>query len=356
MLRRNRPHAGLIVVACSLLLTGPTLALAQAGQQTATIQPKPTTQDGGRYSRQEEGWFWYEPEPAPPPPPPPPPEEQPAQAHDPDAPKPFSTEWIAAELEKALPLAIDNPDDKDAVERYLLLQKLAMDRAEQFALSHRRFASLNPGIDETIQNPVGGTSRFAMNRAQDLNMDETVKRISEIAGIWYFYASECAFCHQQNPAVEILSHTTNMSVLPISLDGRSSTDGALPNWRPNRGQAEKLGVIGTPTMYLVNPDTQRVILLSNGVRTVPDMKRRIVEIAHAEEWITKEEYDLAMRGLPRRFLTDGLDLDADIEDDPDQILAMLREASVHGQVQDTSLDDSDQSTMTPWAPPARTDQ
>lgn len=355
MLREFRPNPCLALVAsAALLLCG--VSFETLAQQPSTIQPKPTTQDGGRYSRAEEGWFWYEVEPEPIEPQPLEPVEVVAESEatsKEEKPAPFSAKWIAQQLEETRIVAIDDPT-KDNMERYLLLQKLALDRSEQFALAHRQYSMMNPGIDETIQNPVGGTSRMSMNRAQEENMVELVREIGDIAGIWYFYSSECEFCHRQNPVAEMLVRQMNMSVLPISLDGRSSTDGALPNWRPDRGQAEKLGVQGTPTMYLVNPDTNKIVLLSSGVRTLPDLQRRIVEIAKAEEWITQESYDLAMRGLPRRFITDGLDLESEIEDDPDQILEMLRNASMHGQVQETHLDAVDPATVTPWVPSSPT--
>lgn len=350
MLLEFRPNPCLALVASAALLLCGAPFTAQA-QQPSTIQPKPTTQDGGRYSRAEEGWFWYQAEPEPVEPTPELPPEPTAQESKADQAKPipFSAEWIAQQLEETRIVAIDDPT-KDNMERYLLLQKLAMDKSEQFALAHRQYATLNPGIDETIQNPVGGTSRMSMTRAQEEGMTEVVKQIGNDVGIWYFFSSECQFCHQQNPVVNILTESMNMSVLPISLDARSSADGALPNWRPDRGQAEMLGVLGTPTMYLVHPETNRVLLLSSGVRTLPDLQRRIVEIAKAEEWISQNDYDRAMRGLPRRFITDGLDLEGEIEDDPDLILAMLREAAMHGQVQESQIDEIDSSTMTPWAP------
>lgn len=350
MLRELRSS---IVASCLILavLTGAGMPPAAAqSRQSETIKDKPSM-DGGRYSKKEQGWFWYveEPEPVPVEIPPPPPPAQTSASPVEKKLKPFSAEWIAKKLDETRLVAIDNPT-KDNMERYLLLQKLAMDKSEQFALAHRQYASLNPGIDETIQNPVGGTSRSTMNRARTQAMDDVLHKIGDVAGIWYFFSSECPFCHKQNPVINMLSGVHNLSVLPISLDARSSTDGLLPHWRPDRGQAAMLGVQGTPTMYIVNPSTNRIVLLASGVRTLPDLQRRIVEIAKAENWISEEDYDSAMRGLPRRFLTEGLDLDDDVEDDPDVILALLRQAAVHGQVQETSLDAVDQTTMTPWAP------
>lgn len=351
MLRIFRPSTVYPLLALLAIAVASAQPAAAQSRQVETIRDKPTTEDGGRYSRRAEGWFWYVEEPEPDPVellPPPPPKVVDASPDKPK-PKPFSAEWIIEQVEESRMVALDNPT-KDNMERYLLLQKLAIDRSEQFALAHRQYASLNPGIDETILNPVGGTSRMSVNRQQELGMEEVVRQIGDIAGIWYFYTSECPFCHQQNPTLNTLAHTGNFSILPISLDARSSTDGLLPNWRPDRGQAAMLGVQGTPTMYIVNPTTNQVILLASGVRTLPDLQRRIVEVARAETWITQDDYDRAMHGQPRRFITDGLDLDAEIEDDPDVILAMLREAAIHGQVQDAALSDIDQSSITPWSP------
>lgn len=313
-----------------------------AQQQVRTVIPDKSGTRDGRYVQGEEGWFWYK---EPPPPPKPKPLEPPKPG-SPSAPKPevLSSEWLRDNMDKYRYAAIDNPT-KDNVEMYLLLQKLMMDKAEKFAMAHRQYAMLNPGIDETVANPVGGTARASMDAAQEAEMEKTLAKLGNNVGIWYFYRSDCQFCHRQNPVIEMLQNQNKITVVPISLDGKSSPDGLLRNWRPDRGQAQMLGVTGTPTLYLVNPDTKKITLLGTGVRTLPDLQRRILELAQQEKWITEREYDLAVRGLERRFLTEHID-QAEVESDPQKLLALLRRAAATSAP--TTTTSASNEAFTPW--------
>jgi conjugal transfer pilus assembly protein TraF len=310
----------------------------------ATINTdKPKVQEG-KYGRGQEGWFFYKDPPAVEKPKAPKPKAaQPKNSTS--QPKVLSAEWLRENLPKYRNIAIDNPT-KDNVELYLLMQKLAMDKAEQFALASRHYAQQNPALDETVQNPTSTLSRRAMVDEQEARMDSVIRQLSKRVGIYYFFRSDCTYCHKQNPMLEIMTRVTGMSVLPISLDGLPSQDGLLPNWRPDQGQGAYLGVEKTPTMYLVEPGG-KVLLLSVGVRAMPDLKERIVQLAADNQWISKEQYDLAMRGMPRKFITDGLDPEL-VKDDPKKLLSVLRDASTYGRTEGT-VADMDNAEASPWA-------
>lgn len=332
----KNPLLAIACVAAALIWTaGPAFA-------DETIRTdKPTAKDG-YYGDRDEGWFWYhDPKDDPPPAPPPPPKPGTGQG---EKPKVLSAQWIRENLDRYRYAAIDNPT-KDNMELYLLLQKLALDKSEQFALASRAYASQNPGIDETVQNPTSAISRNSLTESQEKSQNDTIRKIAKRAGIYYFYRSDCPFCHQQNPTLEILTRMTGLTIIPIALDDAPSQDGLLPNWRPDQGQAEYLGVTKTPTMYLVEPGG-KVQLLSVGVRSLPEIRSRTIQLAVDSGWITREEYDFAMRGLPRKFLTDGLN-DKTLEDDPDKLLAVLRDASTYGK-QEASFTEMDGGGASPW--------
>lgn len=324
------------------LLTLLVLSLsAFAGSAAETIvKDKPKT-TGGFYGQEDNGWFFYK---DPPPKAPAPKPAKPKPGSTPEKPPVLSAVWIRDNLDKYRFQAIDNPT-KDNVELYLLLQKLAMDKAEQFALASRGYAQQNPGIDETIQNPTSAISRSSLTLAQEQNQNKVLAKIGKKAGIYYFFRSDCVYCHKQNPMIPLMVKNTKIAILPISLDGLPSDDGLLPNWRPDRGQGAYLGVEKTPSMYLVDP-AGKVLLLSAGVRAMPDLNTRIIELAKDEKWISAEEYDLAMRGLPRKFLTAGLE-GKSLEDDPVKMLAVLRDASTYGKIEG-SFTDMESGESSPW--------
>ena len=337
-----RYHVPLLIALATMAMT----ATPQAVAQQARIVDKPKSVDG-RYGKHDEGWFFYRDPPekvvTPALPDKPTPQlKQPSPAEH----KVFSAAWLRDNLPKYRMAAIDNPT-KDNIELYLYLQKLAMDKAEQFALAHRKYAAQNPAVDETIQNPVSGIARKAVVAQIEEKKDQLITQIKERAGIYYFFRSDCPYCHKQNPMLDILKRMTGLSVLPISLDGLPSQDGLLPDWRPDQGQAEYLQVTNTPTMYLVEPGGQ-VQLLSVGVRALPELKQRILELALDNKWISQVEYDTAMIGTPRRFMTDGL-IDSEVENDPQKLLGVLREASVHGRTA-ADYDELGAIDASPWTP------
>lgn len=333
----------IIAAVLSLCLLWPSGVFAQAQTSEAAMQQKPTTQDG-RYGQGDQGWFFYhDPKEAPPPPEQVPPTPEPSSS-SPAKPAPLSAEWIRDNLPKYRFAAIDNPT-KDNVELYLLLQKLMMDKAEQFALAHRKYAEQNPGIDETVQNPTSEISRRSMTTVQEDQQNAITRKIAQRVGIYYFFRSDCPYCHVQNQSMDVFTGNTGLTVVPISLDGLPSEDGLLPNWRPDQGQGAYLGVTKTPTMFAVDPDG-KVVLLSVGVRSIPELRSRLIEIARDEGWITQHDYDLAMRGLPRRFITEGLDGKA-IEDDPKQLLQLLRGATTYGKTE-ASYDDVAAGGASDW--------
>lgn len=313
----------------------------QKGSTTAVAAPGARNQFLGRH---EDGWFWYE---EPPPPPPPKPDEppstsQPSQPQD----KPLSVEWIRNNIDRLRDQAINNPT-KENVEMFLYVHKYMMDLSERFAYTYRSVAEQNTALDETISNPVTAVSRRQISDATEAAQNEIIQRLAGQVGVWYFFQSTCQYCLRQNPILDYMRQEAPMSILPISLDGLPMVDGSHPNWVVDNGQAAQLQVSTTPTLYLVKPDTNEVVLLAAGLRSLPELKQRFVEVARAQNWITKDEYETAMHGLPRRLLTDGVDLEEVPQGTSDQeLLKIMRRGGVHGGGE--QINTQNEGGNTPW--------
>lgn len=282
----------------------------------------------GYYRKNEDGWFWYED-----PPPPttakpkePPPEAAPAEKKD----QPLTVEWIRENLDRLRDKAINEPTTEN-ISMYLYVQKYAMDKAEKFAYTYRGVAEGDAALDESIDNPSTAVTRMALNEKQDEAMNSLVSKITGEVGIWYFFKSDCVYCARQNPILKMLqADIPQISIMPISLDNQPMPDGMYPNWVSDNGQAAQLAISSTPSLFLVRPPNQ-VVQLAVGTRSLPELKQRIVEVANAQGWITKQEYDIAMHGLPRRLLTDGLQEGALRPGATDaEILDALKGAGIYG--------------------------
>jgi len=118
-----------------VLAIGPSLAQSPSdrwvdtGAQTA--QTRGVGQKGWQNDR-ERGWHWYESDPNPPAVlPVKPPQSAPGLPQS--EPEPLSVLWLQQKLEETRIAAIDNPTQEN-VEYYVYLQKMAMNRAEKFAI------------------------------------------------------------------------------------------------------------------------------------------------------------------------------------------------------------------------------
>lgn len=276
------------------------------------------------YGDQERGWFWRERPPAPPaahrPRPLPPGGGVGAGREE----VPLSAAWFRKHLDSYRDLALDNPTP-DNVERYQLLQRYAMDKADRFSQVWESVVRDNPALDETNERPLTALQKRAVNSVVSKARKTLLARLGATLGIWYFFRSDCPYCHKQNDALETLVYKHDFSVLPISLDGQPMSDGAFPNFVDNDTHAQRLGVSVTPTLYLVKPPA-KLERLSVGLKTVDDLEDQILDTAKRAGWITAQEYTDATQGIAPTYLVDRLSGDA-LANDPDQLLIALRRSA-----------------------------
>ena len=264
-------------------------------------EPTPTW-----YQRKAEGWHWYkdppkdEPKeeeelPPPPPPPPPvaevkpePPKPEPVKPEPPKGPEPFSTEWLNANIPKYLNKAVDDPTPEN-VEAFYILQRLAMDKAERFARVAEQVRVGNRFIDETTRRPVSSFAQRTIDRVAHDRKIALIKKIGQRAGLFYFFRSTCGYCTKQAPILGYLQHATDMSILAIAIDGVIPEPKQFENTVADAGQAAMLGVESTPSIYVVDPDTQVYASLGEGLHELEELYDRIIVVVARNKWITDDE-------------------------------------------------------------------
>lgn len=234
--------------------------------------------------RSREGWFWYQ-------------NPQTEEPLAPAAPQPtegaappamLSTAWLRANLERYRDRAIDDPTPRN-IALYLHLQRVALDRAEAFADATQLAVQLDPTLDESSRRPSAGFAAQAGDAARSEATRKVMGGIARRAGIWFFFRSDCPYCHVQAPVLELLERMFGLEVQAISLDGDGLPDGSYPNFRVDRGQAQQLGVIGTPALFLVRPPNE-LLPISQGALALDQLVERVLTIARSAQWITDEEW------------------------------------------------------------------
>ncbi|MWJ65255.1 conjugal transfer protein TraF, partial [Escherichia coli] len=77
--------------------------------------------------------------------------------------------------------------------------------------------------------------------------------------------------------VQRFSDEYNVALIPVSMDGARSE--ALPQTRPDSGQAQRLGVTHLPALFLVEPGAERYQPLAYGFMTQDDLMKRFLSVA-----------------------------------------------------------------------------
>lgn len=293
----------------------------------------PERLDQGFYARGREGWFWYQRPPKPPPElPPPEPTPPPVPAPPPAAPSagpvPLSAAWLRGHLQDYLDAATDHPS-ADNVAVYLYLQRLAMDKSSRFADVTQRVVMGDPGLDEITRRPTAPFASHLVNQKAGESRDNTLERLATVAGVLFFFNSECPYCEAQAPILAMLQQRFGFTVRAVSIDGGPLPNGLFPDYQRDRGQAARLGVVTTPALFLARPP-DAMVPLGQGILSLAQLQERLVLAASEAGFIGEDAFE-ATRARTAHVPM-GAQAPAELPTDPVELLALLRQLSAaHSQ-------------------------
>jgi len=332
-----------IFVSALLVASAMSSARAQSGEAPTSKAGTAPAGQGRFLNDRERGWHWYETQPEPEP------EPKPEDVAASPGPPPMSVAWLRAEFERATEAAVENPT-RERVEYWAYLKKILLDKSEKFARMAMQVNELNPVLDETIQNPVQSAVRNAASMDADEKKKEVLARLSSEVGLIYFYKSDCSFCGKQNQALNGLMRLYGFKVTAVSLDHRPFATGHFPDWVPDGGQAQKLGVTQTPTVYLFKPPGQ-LVLLTVGAQSRSSLERRVLSSSLRAGWIDQPTFETAVLGMERRYFLDKLTSPGAIDwSDPAKALEALKalESSAVSEAE-LSADEFYTDEASPWS-------
>jgi len=253
------------------------------------------------FTDKQRGWFWYEVQPEPvskrkpePPLPKPTPPSLPATAAAQPKPitpaetEPLTSAWLRKNMETYLNKAIDEPSHEN-VAAFYYLQRVMMDKAERFTNAARYVVMSDPQLDETVRRPVATYAANEANHQASVMADRALKDIAGVAGILFFFRSDCPYCHVQAPILSMLEKTYGFKIYPVSLDGLPMPNGLFGNFRLDQGQAVLLGVEQTPALFLMKPPRQ-IVPLTQGALSLEELTSRILLAAKESGWLDASKY------------------------------------------------------------------
>lgn len=306
------------IVLLTLLMTGYALA----------------ADSSSHYGSKAEGWFWYKdpkekPKPAVPEPPketqPPPkkPDEKPPEVK----PAPFTTQWLKENYEKVKMAAIEHPDDKDKMAAYLYIQRMILDKSQNFATAAHQMANTDPLLDESNRIPLDTAAKFAVMRGFDRAKKDAIKEMASKGGLFFFFDTTCGHCLTQQQAIDWLVADYGFSIKNISVDGKGLP--GMRSWVKDEGQAKALGLRIMPTTVFVVPPNGYFII-SQGFHSAETLGEKILMVAQAQNLLPPDvtrQLGLFERGVltPGDMRDKALMESAEEADDPSKWVKQLRD-------------------------------
>ncbi|WP_205617456.1 conjugal transfer protein TraF [Pelomicrobium methylotrophicum] len=198
--------------------------------------------------------------------------------------KPKSKEELALErleakarrLKELRALAILEPTPEH-IAAYIRAQEETMQMAATFSDVWRRVVWQNPDLNYELKRPVNNAAIDTYNKVRREAEMKVLDEIKKDWGIFFFFRSDCPYCHRMAPTLRFLSDMYGITVFPVTLDGRGLPE--YPDPRPDNGMARMLNITQVPMLVLGNVRDRRLIPLGSGVISAQDVIERIYILA-----------------------------------------------------------------------------
>ena len=184
-------------------------------------------------------------------------------------------------LEDARATAILDPTPEHLT-AYLRLQQEALQHASAFSDSFRRVVWSTPELDYTLRRPVGALAKQLWSDERRAERRAALARLGDRYGLIYLADPDCSACRVAGPLLRAFALRHRLDVLAVSLTG-----GPLEGWPeavPDQGQAERLGLAGSPlpAIVLFDTATQQVLPVGFGVLAEDQLAERIFALTSLE--------------------------------------------------------------------------
>lgn len=247
----------------------------------STVQAVSSAQDGtAPYWRDAwRGWHFYE-DPAP--------DDKPAVPAAPPAAKPQAArapeleafERLQKALEEYRNVAIMRPTEAN-VRRYMELEAKVVGQASTFADVARRVAWATPELDPTLQGrPVNAKALEVFEETERSERSRTAAQLGKDHVLFFFYRSDCPYCHAFAPVLEAFQGRHGIQVVAISIDGGPIP--GFPSARRDNGIATALQVSQVPAVFLAQPFTGQITPIGFGVLSESQLLERIAIVSSPE--------------------------------------------------------------------------
>ena len=157
-----------------------------------------------------------------------------------------------------------------------------IDKASLFADVAQRVIWANPEFDYTVTGrPVNAKALDVYDRAAIDAREGTAVALAKDHALFFFFRSDCPYCHQFGPYLREFEAKFGLAVVPISVDGGPLLP-AFPNPKIDNGIARTLDVREVPALFLVEPASGRIVSIGYGVLSESELLERLQVVSQPD--------------------------------------------------------------------------
>ncbi len=181
-------------------------------------------------------------------------------------------EKLQKDVEQLKAVAVVNPTPTN-VKNFLEKQQQVFALSQKFADVFQKVVFANPQLDNTFSGrPVAPLALTVYEDEQRIGQQNRLKTIGHSYGMYFFFRSDCPYCHAFAPIVKQFSEQYGMTVFPVSTDGKGLPE--YPSPITDNGVARTLGVSAVPSVFLASPQTGNIIPLGAGMMSFSELQQR----------------------------------------------------------------------------------
>lgn len=163
------------------------------------------------------------------------------------------------------------------VRQYILLQNYIVEKASRFSQIWELALLENPDLNYHILHPTENLGLKIMHHMHNQAQDQAIAILAHQYGLFYFYKGNDALSSAMAPVISEFSKIHHIALMSISVDGYLLT--SLPLSKPDKGQAQSLGIRYFPALVLVDPKARKVKPLHYGFISGDELRQRFLDIA-----------------------------------------------------------------------------
>ncbi len=231
------------------------------------------------FDNRTQGWFWYKD----------PkietkkPKKAPQKTEAPAAPVLTPTQQMEALNKKVtdtLNLAILNPTEQNLRE-YAKVYYDVIGKGQHFSDAYKVMLMKNPEFDYSLKFPTNHNARSVYDKQQSQLTQSIIHQFSKNHGFFFFFSSNCDYCHQFAPTLKRFADKYGIFIMPISMDGVGISEFPKPAADNSTGRAIK--VTSWPALYAVNTKTKQIVPITNGLVSVSELEDRVVNYVQYQQ-------------------------------------------------------------------------